>query len=143
MSSALFYVPLIAIACHLNPDLGYRRANGYDCVAARAAAQGGVTLDTRMSDIERMIVTHRALSRLSAEAEQKCGGSCRFFYGGQGLQCLSIAQSERYTGLGSFMGRETTKADAEATALRDCRDFVGNPGTECTIIMTECPPGVG
>jgi hypothetical protein len=138
-----YIVPLIALACHFNPDMGYRRANGYDCVAANGVAQGSVTLRTDMTEVERILTTNRAFSRLSYEADARCGADCRFFYGTHGSQCMAVAQSERYTGLGSFMGRQRTRAESEATALSDCRDFVGQPGRECKIIVSQCPPGVG
>ncbi len=136
-------VPLITVACHFNPEISYPRANGYDCVAAKAAKHDRVVVDSQLSDLERTLVINRAFNRLALSATADCGPSCRFFYGTMGGQCLAIAQSARFTGLGSFMGRELTREDSEATALRDCRDYVGTPGEECRIIVSECPQGIG
>lgn len=141
--AAGYPVPMIAIACHFNPEISYPRANGYDCITAKTAKHGRVVVDSQLSDLERTFTINRAFNRLALSATTDCGASCRFFYGTMGGQCLAIAQSARFTGLGSFMGRELTRQEAEATALRDCRDYVGTPGEECKIIVSECPQGMG
>lgn len=130
--------PLLAIACHLEPAFSPRRANGYDCTVSSAIKQGTVAYPSHASDDERLLRRNRAFYRLALEAERACGSSCRYFYGTLGAQCLAVAQSPQFTGLGSFMGRELTQADAEATALQDCVEFVGQPGTECRIVLSVC-----
>jgi hypothetical protein len=91
-----------------------------------------------------MLIEHAYLS-LSFKATDRCGGPavCRGAYGVLGAQCLAIAQSAFYSGFGSFEGRELTRKDAEATALENCEQHVGQPGQACSIVISACPPGVG
>ena len=130
--------PLLAIACHLEPGLSDRRANGYDCTVSSAVKRGVVVYSSGSSDDERLLRRNHAFYKLALAAESACGSDCRYFYGSLGAQCLAVAQSARYTGLGSFMGRETTQAEAEETALQDCVEFVGQPGSECHIVLSVC-----
>lgn len=141
----LVLIPLITAACHLLPHwvpVPGGRASGYDCSARSAVKHGTVRVDEALQEPDLTLTINKAFYRLAQNATAECGPSCRFFYGTIGNQCLAVAQSAQFTGLGSFMGRETTKAQAEATALRDCRDEVGQPGVECRIILSECPPGL-
>jgi hypothetical protein len=131
--------PVMAIACHFNgPDNG-QRANGYDCSVSWAARQGAFQYDDQMSSDEILLRRNHAFYQVAQAAERACGSDCRYFYGTLGYQCLAVAQSAQFTGLGSFSGQETTLEQAEATALRDCRDFVGEPGAPCKTIIGVCP----
>lgn len=131
-----FYVPMIAVACQFPAPA---RASGYDCAAASGKAHGGVELDDRMSSTEITLIMQEEFRRIAAVANDRCGrDTCRFFFGVEGKQCLAIAQSPTFTGLGSFLGKEQSREDAEHTALVDCQRHVGTPGAACTIIESEC-----
>lgn len=54
-------------------------------------------------------------------------------------QCLAIAQSKRYTGLGSFQGRQTTQAGAEQDAMDYCEQNLKPAGDSCQITVSACP----
>lgn len=135
-------VPIISISCHFNPSPSYPRKNGYDCTEVRSSATSKVSLNTNASELENTLRRSEALAELSRQTDAACGSTCRFFYGGWGHQCLAVAQGAYFTGLGSFLGRETTRRDAEATALRDCDKFVGNKGDKCRVLFSECATGI-
>lgn len=137
--AAEIHVPLLSFACHFDGTFTTPRVNGYDCKHKFAVHSGGINLDpNEISHLEMTLQISKAHSRVSKVAEIKCGHSCRFFFGGWGAQCLAVAQSRRYTGLGAFTGREVSQLDAERSALRDCETFVGVPGERCEIVISEC-----
>ncbi len=131
--------PVMAIACHFLDGDNSQRANGYDCATKWAARQGEFKYDDQISYDEFLMRRNAAFQQVAQAANEACGADCRYFYGTLGYQCLAVAQSERFTGLGAFTGQETTLADAEATATYACQNFVGEPGAPCKIIIGVCP----
>ena len=130
--------PQLSIACHWDPYTAIRRANGYDCLQ-NGWKKGTFKYDTDMTDDEIIGRRHESFTELTRNAVAACGNGCKYFYGSLGgYQCLAIAQNRFYTGLGAFTGTETTKEDSERTALRNCQDFVGDPGRPCKIVLSVC-----
>lgn len=130
-------LPMITVACVAFQD----RASTFDCMRNYVAKEGSVTYDTEWSEVDRAIVIRQAYVALTRPAVAECGGRnvCRAAYGVIGYQCIAIAQSPFFSGFGSFMGKETTQAQAEATAIQDCEEHVGDPGAACEIVVSRCP----
>jgi hypothetical protein len=137
-------VPIIAVACKAFAD----RASTFDCASASAVRDGSVTFEADTTEADQRILLRKEYLRLSALATEDCGGAdlCRGAYGVFGEQCIAIAQSSFYSGFGSFMGKETTQTDAEATAVRDCRlaaEACGVDGdADCQVLISRCPAGI-
>lgn len=131
--------PLLAIACHWDPTPNPKRANGFDCSVSHGVAERRFDYDTQMSENEFLLRRNNAFRKVALSAASQCGSDCSFFYGSLGHQCLAVAQSRYYTGLGSFQGKEKTKADAERSALDFCNEHLTHADDDCRIIVSVCP----
>lgn len=127
-------VRMIAIACHA---FTYQTASLHDC-SLNGVAHGAVYLPYGIEEPETSMRIGAEWKKVAKAAEAACGPSCHVFFGGVGDQCLAVARSAYYTGLGAFTGREVTRADAERTAVEACETHVGSPGAACSVVVSTC-----